>query len=172
MNDDVLLKLIELQMNQFNKTRDTKTKINLAIWTFFVVTASFASLLNIKPSDVIFICIVSFFALLIILHYFWMKGIQKSLNFDKHTWENYRYILVPPSQTKKANKKRWFEKELFKTFLDNWKWIIIETGTTFIFAVLACLSFTLAGSRNTNSPRSDHPIIVNCPNNSCSKSVK
>jgi|NGEPerStandDraft_6_1074524.scaffolds.fasta_scaffold02472_2 hypothetical protein len=53
MNPEIITKLVELQMQQFNNTRDTKTKINVALWTFLAVTAGFAAShsFGFRPSE-------------------------------------------------------------------------------------------------------------------------
>lgn len=173
-NQETLVKLVELQMNQFLGTRDTKTRINIAIWTFFVASAVFASKSeNEVPKGWSLFLIGALFFGLVLLHGLWMYRIQESLNYDKKMWVLYRdhldklnginrsFIQIATSEiivgssdshqddaeSKKITsstrgikiKYILFKKKYFKPMGGEIKWVFIETGTTFLLAVLVFL---------------------------------
>lgn len=132
MNQETIIKLVELQMQQFNSTRDTKTKINIALWTFLAVTAGFAATHTPpRPEGDALLSIGFLFLLALVpLHIAWMIGIQKSLDFDKACWVRYREMLDPSQKGKTDN---------LSVPKGPAYWVFIESGTTIVLVLLALL---------------------------------
>lgn len=137
MKHETITKLIELQMRQFDSTRDTKTKINIALWTFLAGTAALAIARHPqRPIGCWAVLIVALFLTLAVFHVAWMIGIQGSLDYDKSLWTELRKMLDQPEEKK------------IPDVLDpplKLKWVLIESGVTAVFISFALAALFLAG---------------------------
>jgi len=137
MKHETIAKLIELQMKQFDSTRDTKTKINIALWTFLAVTAGLA-MTHAHPKPVgcwVFLEVAPFLALAG-FHVVWMIGIQRSLDFDKYLWVEFRKMLDKSEEDKIPD----LQDPPLKV-----KWVLIESGVTMVFISFALAALLFAG---------------------------
>lgn len=129
MKHETIAKLIELQMKQFDSTRDTKTKINIALWTFLAGTAGFLiTHPHPKPVGCWVLLGVAPFLALAGFHIMWMVGIQRSLDFDKYLWIEFRKMLDRSEEGKLPD----LEDPPLKI-----TWVLIESGVTIVFISLA-----------------------------------
>jgi len=129
MTPDTITKLVELQMKQFNSTRDLKTRINIALWTFLAATAGFAATKpHSRPEGCMQLVVFALFLTLAVLHVAWMIGIQDSLNFDKAAWIKFRKMLDNPAEAKVSE---------IQDPPRRLAWVVIESGVTVVFIALA-----------------------------------
>lgn len=172
---DDLTRIIDMQMQQFRSTRDTKTRVNIALWTFLALVSGFSQVGDrqslAKPWLYLFLACLF---LLLILHIWWMYDIQQSLIWDKTLWSGLRvHVLtkhglaieptgkllpLAPDTTSGASKTSQSEAPWHRrarTYVVRWQWVVIETGTTFILVIIA----SIGALREQVRPRTTAPQV-------------
>lgn len=122
---DCFIQLHKDRIDKFKQTREIEFKINLALWTFILVSGYYlkqqlgCAFEDIWKINSIFIIIG---ILIVIGHFwFWMKPIQKSENNDAEYSKEYRKIIYKLTsfevKENEINSKSWIIFEICITIL-------------------------------------------------------
>lgn len=146
-NTDVYLRLMEIQQNHFESTRDIEWKVNLSFWTLIALTYQFS--IDSKYKIVVIGCATMF-------HYFWMRLIDSSENKDLKFIYFFRSKCIESITKNYSGCKECFEK-LDKIYEQDhlcnnensarkWFWILLP-----VFVTLVLLLIVLSEPKQFNS---------------------